>query len=133
MRPMMIIDNEFASLQYHPDPKIVHHRFKQWIPYGTFCTVLTRGAEIFEEYGAEKWLSDDRGNGALGPDAAEWGTTVWTPRIIEAGWKYWAVVMPEKVIGQMNMRQWIKLYSDMGVTVQVFTDPDEALHWLARQ
>ncbi|MBZ0292841.1 MAG: hypothetical protein K8L99_09800 [Anaerolineae bacterium] len=133
MPPMIVIDNEYVTLQYHPDKKIVHHSFKQWIPLQIFRDVMTQGADIFEKYGAEKWLSDDRGNGALDLAAAEWGTKVWTPRITKAGWKYWAVVMPKKVLGQMDMRQWIKMYSDLGVTVKAFTDPDEALRWLEKQ
>ena len=133
MSSTIIIDNEYATLQYHFDKKIVHHKWKQWIPSKHFREVLTKGAEAFEKYGAQKWLSDDRGNGALLPEDAEWATTTWSPRVMEANWKYWAIVMPEKVIGQMNMKQFIKMYSEMGVTVQTFTDPDEAMTWLESQ
>lgn len=41
--------------------------------------------------------------------------------------------MPEAIIGQMNMKRFIKMYSDRGVTVRAFTDPDEALKWLESQ
>lgn len=133
MSATKIIDNEFATLQYHPDKKIVHHKWKQWMPSQPFREVLTKGAEVFEKYGAQKWLSDDRENGALSSDDAEWALSDWSARVIEAGWKFWAVVMPEKVIGQMNMRGFVDIYAERGVSVQVFSDPDKAMTWLESQ
>jgi hypothetical protein len=41
--------------------------------------------------------------------------------------------MPENVLGQMNMNRFIKMYGDMGITVQIFSDPDKALNWLKSQ
>lgn len=131
MSAITIIDNDFATLWYHPDKKIVHHQFHKFIFGQAFRDVLTRGAEIFEQYGARKWLSDDTNNGALPKDDSEWALGVWQPRVMKAGWKYWAIVMPEKVIGQMNMRRWAKTYSEQGIEVEMFSDPDEAMRWLA--
>ncbi len=128
--PIIALDNQFATVWYHPEDKIVHHHFKKYIYGQAFRDVLTKGAEIFEEYGATRWLSDDRNNSALHPDDSGWGVEVWTPRVLQAGWQYWAVVMPEKIVGQMSMQRLIKMYLDMGVTVQVFSDPDKALAWL---
>ena len=133
MSTMTIIDNEYATLYYHSDKKIVHHEFHKFIFGQPFRDVLTKGAEIFEKYSACKWLSDDTGNGALTPEDSEWALGEWQPRIMKAGWKYWAVVMPEKVIGQMNMTRWIKTYADSGIVVQVFSNSDEAMKWLEKQ
>ena len=95
--------------------------------------MLNKGLEVFQEFGAQKWLSDDRANSALSPEDGEWGTNNWNPRVIAAGWKYWAIVMPAKVIGQMNMQYFIKVNSELGVTARVFSDPDEAMRWLEAQ
>jgi hypothetical protein len=130
MSPMILINNEYVSLQYHPGKKIVHHELKQWVPTEPFREALTKEAELFEKYGAQKLLSDDRGNGALYRDAEEWATNVWGPRAINAGWQYWAIVMPEKALGKMNMRSIISMYAEKGITVQTFANTDEAMHWL---
>jgi hypothetical protein len=129
----LILDNEFASLRYYPAKKIVHHEFKQFVHGEQFRNVLEKGLELFRTHGACKCLSDDRRNSAIQPADAEWATSDWATRCIAAGWKYWAVVMPEKVIGQMNMKRWIATYAEKGVTVQAFTDPDEAMKWLEDQ
>ena len=128
--PTTIIDNEYATLWYHPESKIVHHQFHQPIGGQAFRDVLNKGLEAFQEFGAQKWLSDDRGNSALSPEDSDWSINNWAPRVIAAGWKYWAIVMPAKVIGQMNMQRFIKTYGDQGVTVQIFSDLDEAMRWL---
>jgi hypothetical protein len=128
-----ILDNEHATLWYHPETKIVHHQYHQPISGESFREVLTKGAEAFEEYGAFKWLSDDRANTAIPPEDGDWAENVWVPRVLAAGWKYWAIVMPAKIIGQMNMQFFQKQNQERGVTVQVFSDPTEAMHWLSTQ
>jgi hypothetical protein len=125
-----VLNNDFATVLYHPDGKIVHHQFHKFIYGQAFRDVLTKGAEIFEQYGATKWLSDDRNNSALPAEDSEWAIQTWNPRVLQAGWQYWAVVLPVKIIGQMNMQRFIEMYSEMGVTVKAFSDPDEALAWL---
>ncbi len=56
----------------------------------------------------------------------QWGQDVWTPAVFAAGWKYWAIMMPDKVVGKMSMRRLIDQYSEMGVTVDIFDDTEEA-------
>jgi hypothetical protein len=127
------IDNEFVSLRYYVAERIVRHEFKQFVRGEHFRSVLEKGLEVFRKFSASKWLSDDRGNTAITPADAEWAVTDWGPRVVAAGWKFWAVVLPENVIGQMNMKRWLKLYADKGVTAEVFSDPITAFAWLDMQ
>jgi hypothetical protein len=128
-----IIDNEAATLRFHPQTKIVHHQIHHFVYGAQFRDLLEKGLEVFVAEGAQKWMSDDRKNGPLNATDGNWAETVWGPRVIAAGWKYWAIVLPEKILGEMNMRVWIDLYLKKGVTVKVFSDPDEALRWLEAQ
>ncbi len=130
MSAISVLENEYASVWYHPEAGIVHHQFHKFIFGDAFRTVLSTGAEVMKKNGARKWLSDDRNNSALPQEDADWGQTTWTPQVLAAGWKYWAVVLPEKAVGQMNMKRFIDDYSGRGVKVQVFSDPDQALKWL---
>jgi hypothetical protein len=129
----VILDDEFVSLRYHVRSRIVHHELRKFVHGEQFRNVLEKGLELFIKYRACKWLSDDRGNGPLKPTDAEWALKDWAPRVLTEGWKYWAVVMPEKVLGQMNMQRWIKTYGEQGIVARAFTDPDEALAWLKDQ
>ena len=131
MKREIVSDNEVATLWYYPDEGIVHHHFKKYAYGSHFRDTLEKGSEIFEQRGADKWLSDDRNNGALRAEDGEWGESVWVPRVMAAGWKAWAMVLPEKVIGKMNAKKYIELNASRGITVEIFSDPDEALKWLA--
>lgn len=128
-----IIDNEFVTMWVYPDKGIVRHQFHKFMHGETFRQALMKGADAFEKYRCSKWLSDDRGNSALLPEDVEWGQIHWEPRIMKVGWKHWALILPEKVVGQMNMNRLIKRYSDLGVNVKIFSDPTEALNWLEQQ
>jgi hypothetical protein len=130
MPPTIVLDNEFVTMWYYPEDKIVHHQFHKFMYGQAFRDALSTGADIFEKNGARKWLSDDRANSALPQEDADWGRQNWTPRVMKAGWKYWALIMPEKMVGQMSMQRFIKEFGEQGVTVKVFSDPDEALKWL---
>ena len=65
---------------------------------------LTTGAEYLENHGAQKWLSDDRNSVVIGADDVQWGETVGAPRVIKAGFKYWATVTPSKAVAALQMK-----------------------------
>ena len=125
-----IIDNEFAILRYYPNEKVVYHKFKKFFYGEDLHQVLDKGTEILKEKGAQKWLSDDRDFGALHPDDRAWGEREWNPRTIAAGWRFWAVVVPRSAVGQLSTKALVKMFSELGVEVQAFSDPDEAMEWL---
>jgi hypothetical protein len=129
----VLIDTPTHRLIYHRDTNIVHHELRRFVHGEPFRGLLERGVEVMEERHAIKWLSDDRGNAPVKPNDSEWCKTIWFPRALAAGWKHWAVVMPEGVLGQMNMRRWIETYAESGLNAHPFSDPDAALGWLSEQ
>jgi len=130
MDKRIILDNEYATLWYHSDTRIVHHKIKKYIFGQPLQELLSKGTEVLRQNKAEKWLSDDRSNNALTPEDQNWANNVWFPETARAGWKYWALVQPEKVTGQMNMKKQANVVTNGGVTVGTFDDPEEAMDWL---
>ncbi|NUQ79088.1 MAG: hypothetical protein HUU21_36665, partial [Polyangiaceae bacterium] len=127
------LDGDRTALFYYPAKKIIHSEIRAFILGDEFRGLLEKGFDAVVKFGAHKWLSDDRGYYSLSEEDGHWADTDWSPRMIAAGWKSWAVVMPTKVIGQMHLRRWIKKYADRGVTVHPFSTPDEAYAWLDGQ
>jgi hypothetical protein len=125
-----IRESEYAGLWYHPEAKVVHHRTYKFMPAGIFQDFLTAGAECLEQNKATKWLSDDRQNTMLRKDDFDWGRSVWAPRVVRAGLKFWAVVHRPYLIGQLRMSGTIEEYSELGVTIEVFEHETEAWKWL---
>jgi hypothetical protein len=133
MSTTTIIDNEFCLLWFHNEKKIVHHQFKKFICGDKFRELLNKGCETLKQKGACKWLSDDRGNGALPKEDDDWAKQVWFPQTVKAGWKFWALVLPSQIVGQMNMKSFVNQFAQGGIKVNVFSDPAKALAWLEAQ
>lgn len=125
-----IYKNDSSVLYYHPVERIVHHEILRR-PTGTdFRDLLMHGYEVLKKNKATKWLSDDRHYTTLVDGDEEWARTVWFPLVQKAGWLYWAVVNPEKAVGQLGAKNHAKFMSIGGVTVQTVSTPEEALNWL---
>ncbi len=130
MEPIQVMQNEYVTVWFHPDGKIVHHRLEKYPDSATFRAMLTKGAECMEFHHAHKWLSDDRKHIVVRDADAEWGAKVWTPRVMRAGFKYWGIVVPSAAIGQLNLARLAEEYRRLGVVVQTFSDVESALKWL---
>ena len=130
MARLIIIDNPDITLWYYEETNILHHQSHKIITGDSFRLVLTEGLNVAKKYGVQKWLSDDRRNSVQSREDIDWANTVWTPQMIKAGWKYWAIILPEIMIGQLNMNHYIKSFKEYNFVVNTFTDPEEALKWL---
>ena len=97
MQPLTIIDTPYATLWYHPGPGIVHHQIHKFIHGQPFRDLLLAGLDTLQKNRAQKWLSDDRFNAVLRPEDVDWSHQFWFPQTVRAGWKYWAIVQPEKL------------------------------------
>lgn len=126
----VIYDNQHLNMVYHTDSKIVHHHYNKALNSEFLRAGLDRGNELLQQHGATKWLSDNREVNAHSAEDTKWINENWLPRAIAAGWKYWALVVPYDSIAQMNMAEFVEAFYNMGVTVQVFTEVDEAMAWL---
>jgi hypothetical protein len=126
----VVLDNEYITLWYWPAYRLVHHEMHQYTAGDPFRSALEAGLATMIERGANKWLSDDRANNALPPADDEWARTQWFPRTKAAGWKYWAIVKPEKILGTMHLRRFAEAYAKEGITANMFSDPDHALAWI---
>ena len=127
-----ILSTPNGSLFYYPKDKIVHHVFHRPIGGEEFRQILTTGVGLLRANGATKWLSDDRGNSALSKADTDWSTDVWVGSAIEAGWKYWGLVVPEAVDGRRNMKDLVDHYFDLGVRIHLSSNPDDLLAWLRK-
>jgi hypothetical protein len=127
---ILVHDSDLLSVWVYPARRLVHHQMKTFCFGKDFRDGLTRGIEAMAQHQATKWLSDDRLNGALPPEDSDWATQEWFPRARAVGWKHWAVVQPTKIIGQVNVARFVKLYAELGIDAQLFGELDEAMRWL---
>jgi hypothetical protein len=132
MDRQIILDTPGATLWYYPATRLVHHEIHRYIFGKEFRDLLLKGTEVLRQNRGTRWLSDDRKNGALSKDDGQWTVDVWLPPTLAAGWKAWAMVQPESVIGQMNIKKFTDGMLARGLKVQVFADPAPAMAWLVK-
>lgn len=133
MGTITIIDSDSFKLYFHEETKIVHHIMFPDARGQVLRDGLLAGTQLLKQYGAVKWLSDDRKSPGLSEEDRAWGNEVWNTANVEAGWRYWALVVPEELAARQDMVYLVNTYYDMGVRVQVFTDPDDGMKWLSEQ
>ncbi len=130
MAKITLLDDANVTLYCHPEFGIIHHIIHKFVRGESFRTLMTKGADAFIEHKCTKWLSDDRSSAILTPEDVEWGQAHWENRILEKGWKYWALVMPQKMAGQIQTKELIERYAGKGVTVRTFPTSEEGFAWL---
>lgn len=88
------------------------------------------GYEKVKKENGKKWLSDNRKLKPWSQDDIKWINEVWFVKMMSAGWKYWAIVEPESIVGNMSMKNFIEFYKEKGLEVKIFNTLETALEWL---
>jgi hypothetical protein len=133
MEKTTVFQNECATMVYYPEARIVHNTFRGQPTGKQFREALDAGVEMLKKYGGSKWLSDDRENKVVfSAEDQAWADNDWFPRMVEAGWKTWAMIVPHEVKARFNLKEIVERIFARGIKIMVFTDLDEALEWLIK-
>lgn len=132
MSTISVIDNEYASLSFDTDMKFVYHCFHSQLDSTNLRAVLNGGIDLLKKYNATKWLSDNREIGPHSEEDTLWINDHWLPAAVAAGWKYWALVVPNSFVARVNMSEFVDSFYAKGIRIMVFTNYDEAWNWLGR-
>ena len=113
--------------------KIIHHHFKTVAAGDDFRAPLQAGLKLLEEKRATKWLSDDRNNKILSMEDSDWADRSFGIQAMKAGWRAWAMVLPEDRRAQINIERLMQQRKEYGMEIRAFSDVEEALSWLKKQ
>ena len=128
-----IVDNEYATLTYHPQTRILHNQLKKLPPVETMKDLLNKACEAMKSHHATKFLTDARNSATLPKEFDEWRQNDWLPRMVSAGWKFWAPVFPVSTITKMHIQRFSQGFEAVGVKVHPCADPAEGITWLISQ
>lgn len=104
----------------------------EWSGIQTLETVQAGGLAyigMLQEEPCPKLLNDHRELVGRFTEANEWIAEVWTPRIMQAGLRYFAQVLAPGVFGQMSMQDLHVRISDQ-FEIKLFDQLAEAEAWL---
>lgn len=133
MTKQVILSNDHFDLYYHDSEKIIHHVFKEKLDSESFPRVLNAGTKVLRENRATKWLSDNRRQvNVLTDEDNAWANNVWLPKTMRAGWKYWAIVVPDSMLNRADLVRYVDSFHGKGIIVKVFSDDKVAFTWLKK-
>jgi len=132
MTNITLYDSPYITVEYWPDKGIIYHTIHQPMSsqLAVFKEALNAGTDGLQKYKVHKWLSDDRKNDALTQEGNEWSFNDWQPRTVQAGWKYWAMVVPEDLAAAGTLMPVIDILFERGLRMNVFTTLEQATAWL---
>jgi hypothetical protein len=130
---ILVLDNDLISLWCYRNKQMIHHVVHRPVGGLPLRHALKQGTEALKANQSVRWLSDERANAALTPDDMNHLPDVWFPETQKAGWKYWAIVLPERAADQLSFKLLAKTFSERGLIVETFTEPDPAMQWLLTQ
>lgn len=132
MSNISVYSSPYITVEYWPDKQLIHHTIHQPMSgqLPIFKEALSAGTEALEKYKVSKWLSDDRKNDPLTPEGNEWAFGTWQPKTLQAGWKYWAAVVPQDLVAAGTLMPVIDHLFEIGLRMMVFTTVEDAVVWL---
>ena len=125
-----VFENDTYAMWFHGPDKVVHHEIKKALNPGDLRTILGKGVDLMRRNHAHKWLSDDKGNGAIPQADSQWAMDTFVPQAVQAGWKFWAIIQPDQAVGKLQMKRFIDANAKVGLTVRTFPNADAAMTWL---
>ncbi len=119
-------------LEYLEDLQSMRHILKRNNSFKEWQELLLTGTAYLAEKGITKWISDNRKNGRIDEEAAEWINETWLPFAIQSGWNTWAIVEPENFSSRLNQRKYKKFFQKYGIRIASFSNPEDAEEWIKR-
>ena len=101
------------------------------------CTALPAerglGLDGADPDSVREHATDDRDSVVIAEEDVDWCGRHWTPRVLEAGFRYWAVVTPVGEVAAAQMETIVARHRQQGITTRLFDTADPALSWRHRR
>jgi hypothetical protein len=130
MAPIVVRKDEYITMAYSPDSKILYHQIHKFFFGQTFREIWNAQIDAFLKFKVRKVLADDTAVKAWSKEDQDWAAANWFPRAVQSGWKYWAIILPPNITGSASIKKLIEHYSSLGIQTKVFSSPADGKKWL---
>jgi hypothetical protein len=120
-----------ASVRWDYDAQLVLVEWDGWANSNEFAALLDAEIQALKQNQGTRLLADCRRQKVLSPKDQDRANREWLPRALAAGLKHFAIVVPESVIADMNLRASLDKASASTLEVGYFSTVEEARDWLA--
>lgn len=127
---MIVYKSKKAQVEWLEQENVVAKTFFDFIYGDDMKGAFNAGLNALIQHQSCKWLSDNRSLQPYRKIDVTWINEDWFPRMLKAGWKYWALVEPENALGQLSMTRFVDFNRQKGITLQIVHSVDDGLTWL---
>jgi hypothetical protein len=133
---MPFIDEPFVKIDWDGQLRAIVAEWKGIARGETYRAALDRSLELVRQHHARRWLGDMlEASGVMSQEDSDWLARDWFPRLLAAGGRRFAVVMPPQTLAAMQMnrlKREIAAENDPDAFItRYFDNLDEARAWLA--
>lgn len=126
-------ETETYCIEYDSEINTVIFTWKEFVSGDDFQAGSNALLRYFEDKDSSKLIVDTSGIEAHDEEDQQWLQEVWTPKMIEAGLEYDAVVHPDSVIAAMDTEEIMTAMEDLPYEALWTDDKTEAREWMAEK
>jgi hypothetical protein len=119
-----------AIVSWEAASKAVFIEWQGWASPEEFAAALDSGVATLIAHHSALWLADCRGMKAIQQSDQDWINEHWFPRVLAAGLKRMALVIPKSTLAAMNLKDIMGRVPNTNLDVSYFGTVAEARTWL---
>jgi hypothetical protein len=121
-----------AVMWWNATSRAVHVEWQGWADPAEFAAALEAGLSALSEHRASRWLADCRDMKTIQQSDQDWLDRNWFPRMIAAGLRRMALVIPKSGLAMTNLEDIISRVPADKIDAEFFATVAEAESWISR-
>ncbi|GAB4404709.1 MAG: hypothetical protein OHK0053_30290 [Microscillaceae bacterium] len=134
---VQLLDNRYTQVFFENENALLHNVYKaesEWLEDDSFKKLMGDIQELAVQYQPSCYLVNTLNfRFVMAPDVQEWMTQMYVPRLISAGIKKYALIVPQAFITQLSIEQVVEdaqeVHQDI-FKIQYFSSENDAREWL---
>ena len=120
-----------ATVRWDEPSKTVVVEWDGWANSAEFKGLLDAEVKALRDHGGSRLLADCRRQRVLNPADQDRANEEWVPRVLEAGLRRFAVVLPVSEMAATHLRDRLGKVPKTAMRIDYFTTVEDAREWLA--
>lgn len=120
-----------ATVRWDEGNRTVHVEWDGWANSAEFSALLDAEVKALQDHRGTCLLADCRRQRVLNPADQERADREWTPQVLAAGLKRFAIVLPESDMAAAHLRERLDKVPQTAMQIAYFGSVEEAREWLA--
>ena len=117
---------------WNPSCEAVHLEWQGWADTTERKELLEAGLNMLTGHRGTRWLADCRDMKAVRQADQDWIDRSWFPRILAAGLRRMAIVIPKSGLARMNIEDILSRVPGTKLDTECFATVENATEWLTR-